>query len=85
VPLSLLLGDVGVQTGAAWVVAEGAEDGEYTKSIPLEKAMDDIRVAYGQNGEPLRPQQGYPLRLWFLAGKVLAEINQLGVSMNNPN
>jgi sulfane dehydrogenase subunit SoxC len=32
-------------------------------SIPLGKAMDDILVAYAQNGEPVRPQQGYPLRL----------------------
>jgi sulfane dehydrogenase subunit SoxC len=63
VPLSLLLNEAGVQTGAGWVVAEGAEPEKHTKSIPLEKAMDDMLVAYGQNGEPLRPEQGYPLRL----------------------
>jgi sulfane dehydrogenase subunit SoxC len=63
VPVSALLDRVGVQRGAAWVVAEGSEAGKHTKSIPLEKAMDDLLVAYGQNGEPLRPQQGYPLRL----------------------
>jgi sulfane dehydrogenase subunit SoxC len=63
VPLSVLLEMVGVQSGASWVVAEGSESGKHTKSIPLEKAMDDILVAYGQNGEALRPQQGYPLRL----------------------
>jgi sulfane dehydrogenase subunit SoxC len=63
VPLSLLLNHVGVQKGAAWIVAEGSEAGKHTKSIPLEKAMDDVLVAYGQNGEALRPQQGYPLRL----------------------
>ena len=33
------------------------------RSIPIEKALDDILVAYGQNGEPLRPEQGYPVRL----------------------
>jgi sulfane dehydrogenase subunit SoxC len=63
VPVSLLLEKVGVQTGAAWLIAEGSEAGEHTKSIPLEKAMDDLLVAYGQNGEALRPEQGYPLRL----------------------
>jgi sulfane dehydrogenase subunit SoxC len=63
VPLSLLLNQAGVQKGAAWIVAEGAEAGKHTKSIPLEKATDDALVAYGQNGEALRPQQGYPLRL----------------------
>jgi sulfane dehydrogenase subunit SoxC len=63
VPLSALLNQVGVQKGAGWLIAEGAEAGKHTKSIPLEKAMDDVLVAYGQNGEALRPQQGYPLRL----------------------
>ena len=63
VAVPLLLEKVGVQKGAAWLIAEGSEAGEHTKSIPLEKAMDDLLVAYGQNGEALRPQQGYPLRL----------------------
>jgi sulfane dehydrogenase subunit SoxC len=63
VPLSVLLREVGVQKGASWFVAEGADAIKHTKSIPLDKAMDDILVAYGQNGEPLRPEQGYPLRL----------------------
>jgi sulfane dehydrogenase subunit SoxC len=63
VPLSLLLQQAGVQKGASWLVAEGADAIKHSKSIPLEKAMDDILVAYGQNGEPLRPEQGYPLRL----------------------
>jgi sulfane dehydrogenase subunit SoxC len=63
VPLSLLLNEAGVQKGATWLVAEGAEPGKHTKSIPLEKAMEDVLVAYGQNGEAVRPDQGYPLRL----------------------
>jgi sulfane dehydrogenase subunit SoxC len=63
VPVARLLERAGVQKGAAWVVAEGSEAGKHTKSIPLEKAMDDLLVAYGQNGEALRPEQGYPLRL----------------------
>jgi sulfane dehydrogenase subunit SoxC len=63
VPLSLLLKEAGVQKGAAWIVAEGAEEVKGSSSVPLAKAMDDCLIAYGQNGEPLRPQQGFPLRL----------------------
>jgi sulfane dehydrogenase subunit SoxC len=63
VPLSVLLNEAGVQPGSSWVVAEGAEAGKWSHTIPLEKAMDDCIVAYDQNGEPLRPEQGYPLRL----------------------
>jgi len=61
--LSVLLKECGVQRGASWIVAEGSESNKYTMSMPLAKAMDDILVAYAQNGEPVRPQQGYPLRL----------------------
>ena len=63
VPLSLLLKEAGVQSAASWIVAEGAEEVKGSSSIPLAKAMDDCLVCYGQNGEPLRPQQGFPLRL----------------------
>lgn len=63
VPLSLLLKEVGVKPGAAWVLAEGSDAAVMTRSIPLDKCWDDALVAYGQNGEALRPEQGYPLRL----------------------
>jgi sulfane dehydrogenase subunit SoxC len=63
VPLSLLLREAGVQSGASWIVAEGAEEVKGASSLPLAKVMDDGLVAYGMNGEPLRPQQGFPLRL----------------------
>jgi sulfane dehydrogenase subunit SoxC len=63
VPLSLLLKEAGVQKGASWIVAEGSEQSMHIKSIPIEKAMEDVLVAYGQNGEAVRPEQGYPLRL----------------------
>jgi sulfane dehydrogenase subunit SoxC len=63
VSLSLLLKEVGVQKGASWVVSEGAEEVKGAGSIPLAKAMDDCIVAYGQNGEALRPQNGFPVRL----------------------
>ena len=54
---------MGVKAGANWVFAEGAESIRLGASLPLGKAMDDVLVAYGQNGEPVRPHQGYPLRL----------------------
>jgi sulfane dehydrogenase subunit SoxC len=63
VPLSLLLKEAGVQKGATWIIAEGADANRHSKSIPIEKAWDDALVAYAQNGEPVRPEQGYPLRL----------------------
>ncbi len=63
VSLSLLLKEVGVRPGASWVIAEGADACHMERSIPLAKALDDALIAYGQNGESLRPAQGYPLRL----------------------
>jgi sulfane dehydrogenase subunit SoxC len=63
VPLSLLLKEAGVQKGATWIIAEGADVNHHSKSIPLAKGMEDALVAYGQNGEPVRPEQGFPLRL----------------------
>jgi sulfane dehydrogenase subunit SoxC len=63
VPVSLLLKQAGIQAGAAWILAEGAEKGKHSKSLPIEKALDDMLVVYGQNGEAIRPEQGYPLRL----------------------
>jgi sulfane dehydrogenase subunit SoxC len=60
---SHILEMVGVQKGASWIVAEGAEGAHHSKSIPLEKIMDDSLIVYGQNGEAVRPEQGYPLRL----------------------
>lgn len=63
VPLALLLEEVGVRPGAAWVIAEGADACRMERSIPLAKARQDSLLAYGQNGEAMRPAQGYPLRL----------------------
>ena len=64
VALSLLLSEAGVQQRAGWIVAEGSDAAKMTRSIPLTKAMNDVLVAYGQNGEALRPEQGYPVRLF---------------------
>ena len=63
VPLSVLLREAGVRSEGRWLVAEGADACRMTRSVPLEKAMDDALIAFGQNGEALRPAQGYPLRL----------------------
>jgi sulfane dehydrogenase subunit SoxC len=63
VPLSLLLAEAGVQPRASWVIAEGADACRMMRSIPLAKARDSSLLAYGQNGEAMRPAQGYPLRL----------------------
>ena len=63
VSLSLLLREAGVRRGAAWIIAEGADSTGNERSIPMAKAMDDVLVAYSQNGEALRPENGYPMRL----------------------
>lgn len=63
VPAADLLRQAGVKPGARWVLAEGADPGRHARSIPLEKIMDDALLAYAQNGEAVRPEQGYPLRL----------------------
>jgi sulfane dehydrogenase subunit SoxC len=34
------------------------------RSVPIEKALDDVLIALYQNGERLRPEQGYPMRLF---------------------
>jgi sulfane dehydrogenase subunit SoxC len=62
--LSTLLGEVGIdRRKAKFVLAEGADGASLTRTIPLSMALDDVMVCYGQNGEMLRPEQGYPLRL----------------------
>ena len=67
VPLATLLKEVGVRADAKWLLAEGSDAAVLTRSVPIEKALDDAIIAYGQNGEPIRPEQGYPARL-FLPG-----------------
>jgi sulfane dehydrogenase subunit SoxC len=61
--MSTLLEEAGVQDGGTWIVAEGVEEVKGASSLPMAKAMDDILVAYAMNGEAIRPQQGFPLRL----------------------
>jgi len=61
--LSTLFKECGLQPKATWFVAEAAEENKGASSIPINKGMSDVIVAYGMNGEPLRPQQGFPVRL----------------------
>jgi sulfane dehydrogenase subunit SoxC len=62
--LSTLLDDVGFDaTQAKFILAEGADGAALTRSVPIEMALDDVMLVYGQNGEMLRPENGYPLRL----------------------
>jgi sulfane dehydrogenase subunit SoxC len=63
VSLATILNEVGVRSGAKWLLAEGGDAAAMTRSIPLSKALKDCFLAYGQNGEAIRPEQGYPLRL----------------------
>jgi sulfane dehydrogenase subunit SoxC len=63
VSLKLLLEQAGVKTNAKWIMAEGGDAAGMNRSIPLSKALDDCIVAYRMNGEMLRPEQGYPVRL----------------------
>jgi len=67
VRLSTILQECGVQPSAKWALAEGADGAAMTRSIPMTKMMDDALLVYAQNGEMLRAEQGYPLRL-FLPG-----------------
>jgi len=67
VPVKLLLAEAKLKPEAKWVIAEGADACRLTRSIPLDKLIDDAMIVYAQNGEPIRPAQGYPMRL-FLPG-----------------
>ena len=63
VRLATLLEEAGVEPAAQWILAEGADAAGMSRSVPLAKAMDDALVAIYQNGEPVRPSNGYPMRL----------------------
>ena len=63
VRLKTLLDEAGVKADGKWLLAEGADASAMTRSIPMEKALDDCLVAFAMNGEALRPEQGYPVRL----------------------
>jgi sulfane dehydrogenase subunit SoxC len=62
--LSTLLDEAGVLPEASWVSSTGADGASLGRSIPLNKALRDVFIALYQNGEPIRPEQGYPMRLF---------------------
>jgi sulfane dehydrogenase subunit SoxC len=63
VPLRTLLEEAGYDTAGKWVYVEGADASSNGRSIPMEKALDDVLVAFKANGEALRKEHGYPVRL----------------------
>ena len=67
VSMKTVLQEAGLKPSAKWIVAEGADSAAMTRSLPIEKCLDDAMLVYSQNGERLRPAQGYPLRV-FLPG-----------------
>lgn len=65
VPLSYIFNEVGLKDSAKWVIVEGADGGSHSRSLPLSALLKDGMLALYQNGERLRPSQGYPLRLFM--------------------
>jgi len=63
VRLSALFREVGARPQATWFLAEGQDAAMMTRSIPIKEVLDEAMLAYAQNGEALRPEQGYPVRL----------------------
>src|SRR5690606_25789038 len=61
--LKVVLNEVGLKPNAKWLLVEGGDAAGMNRSLPLEKALDDCLLAFKMNGEALRPEQGYPLRL----------------------
>jgi sulfane dehydrogenase subunit SoxC len=64
VPLRFLIDLAGKDSGSTWMLAEGGDAAGVDRSIPLtDEIVNEALVAYGQNGEPLRPAHGFPIRL----------------------
>ena len=63
VMLSTIFNEVGAQPRATWFLAEGQDAAVMTRSIPIKDAIAEAMIVYAQNGEALRPDQGYPARL----------------------
>ena len=63
VPLSVLFNEVGVQHGAKYFLAEGGDACLMARTVPVSKGREDAMVVWAQNGEAIRPEQGYPIRL----------------------
>jgi len=63
VRLRTILDELGLKPEAKWMLAEGSDGSEMSRTLPIEKVLDDVMLVYAQNGEALRDEQGYPVRL----------------------
>ena len=63
VRLKTILNELGLKPEAKWMLAEGSDGSEMSRTLPIEKVLDDVMIVYAQNGEALRDEQGYPVRL----------------------
>jgi sulfane dehydrogenase subunit SoxC len=63
VPLKVLLEEAGLRATAKWLLLEGGDAAAMTRSLPVQKALDDALIAYRMNGEALYPENGYPVRV----------------------
>ena len=63
VMLSTIFNEAGAQPRATWFLAEGQDAAVMTRSVPIKEVLGDAMLVYAQNGEALRPEQGYPVRL----------------------
>ncbi len=80
IPVATLLDEAGIDPAAKWVLFEGADGAAHVRSIPLQKVMADTLLVYGQNGERLRPEQGYPLRVLIPGWKATFRSSGSGAS-----
>ncbi len=61
--IKTILEDLGLKPTAQWMLAEGSDNSKMGRTLPIDKILDDAMIVWGQNGEALRPEQGYPVRL----------------------
>ncbi|SDF84731.1 sulfane dehydrogenase subunit SoxC [Celeribacter baekdonensis] len=77
IPLRILFDEAGIDPAATWVIAEGADGGRHMRSLPLRPLVAEGMLALYQNGEPLRPSQGYPMRILMPGWEGNAQIKWL--------
>jgi DMSO/TMAO reductase YedYZ molybdopterin-dependent catalytic subunit len=87
VPLATILRHAGLLDSATQVMAVGLDEpyveggmnhGRVRRPLPLAKALDDVLVAWGMNGEPLPRDHGFPARLIVPGWVGIASIKWLG-------
>jgi sulfane dehydrogenase subunit SoxC len=63
VPMKVLLEEAGLRANAKWLLLEGGDAAAMTRSLPVQKVLDDALIAYRMNGEALYAENGYPVRV----------------------